>query len=534
MRKRTALNGRVVFAGAVAVVATYGCERQNPYKLNGDGTPSYLECPTPTTGGGAKITSGGNGENVTDGGGPSSGNTMPSGSTGSGNLPPEQTELDHRELDYAEALRTASILLVGDAPTLAQIEDLAGTPADEQQAKYESMIDGMLADKRFAQTLIDYYRYTFKMTGSSVLAENPSRETAPVFAARIVYEEKDWRTLFLQQSATCPTYDPVAGTFSDGECLVPECVPAVTRGPAVENTVNKDLAPNEGDFVKPRMCRYERVNKNVQNSPWVVQFTQSPTKFIKSVPDGKHAGILSNPGILSLYWGNLAFRRNRFLHETFLCKSANEQAGGEPTPNAPQAPPCAGDNPIPGYQNKWPVNVIAGKCNGGRIDFHTYTNGNVCANCHATWNHRAPLLGQYDSQGILTPGVYQVGVPIDGSPPAMLSDWLCVGPSCPNGGMNGTAWKMDMPAKDVYELGKVMSDDPEVLDCAVKRMWNYAMGRADITEIGGRSWVTLPDRKDKNPDLLTQSKLAQYFKDSNYNLKKVLRKILVSDDFTRF
>jgi hypothetical protein len=260
-----------------------------------------------------------------------------------------------------------------------------------------------------------------------------------------------------------------------------------------------------------------------------------------------HSGILTDPGVQSLYFGNLSFRRNRFFHETFLCRNGNEQAGGEPTDQPPQNAPCTGDNPIPGYQNKWPVDEIAGACNGGRVNFHDYNTGNICANCHATWNHRSPLFSQFDSNGVwqpLTPsGEYSVFVPVNGSPRAKLSDWLCVAPTCPNGGNNTTAWKKTMkvngvdmpaPAATLSELGQMMSQDDEVIECAVKRMWNYAMGRSDITEIGGRSWVSLPDRKDKNNELVTMTKLVSQFKGNGYNLKQVFRTILLSDDFTRF
>jgi len=90
------------------------------------------------------------------------------------------------------------------------------------------------------------------------------------------------------------------------------------------------------------------------------------------------------------------------------------------------------------------------------------------------------------------------------------------------------------PAANLSELGQQMAKDDEVIECTVKRVWNYAMGRADITEIGGRSWVSLPDRKDKSAELLTMSKLITQFKSNGYNLKKVLRAVLLSDDFTRF
>lgn len=468
----------------------YGCERPNPNKISGDGAAVFEDCPTPTLHSSSSESS--SAVSTTSGNETVTGTTVgPStvASTGSGNQQPkvEKTELDDRELDYQEALRTASLLVVNDLPTVAQVYELGDLPPDQQQAKYEELIDKLLSDPRFASTLVEFYRYTFKMGGPSTTAGEPTRETAPVLAARIVYEEKDWRNILTQDSNTCPSFNSTSNTFVDGSC--------------------------------------------------------------NNLPVGvKSSGVLTDPGIHSLYFGNLSFRRNRFFHETFLCRNGNEQAGGEPTDMPPTNPPCSGKDPIPGYQNKWPLDEIAGTCNGGRIDFHAYNANNVCSNCHSTWNHRAPLFSQFDSKGIfqmLTPqGEYSVFVPVPGSPKAKLSDWLCVDPSkCPNNGQNGTAWKKVMkvdgvdtpaPASNLTELGQQMSQDDEVLECAAKRMWNYAMGRADITEVGGRSWVTLPDRIDPNPDLLTLPKLRSQLKNNGYNLKKVFRSILVSGDFVRF
>lgn len=465
----------------------YGCERPNPYKLAGDTSAVYNDCPTPSisqTVTSTSVTVGGS-ESVAQSS--STGFVNPSTTSG-GSLPekPEITELDERELDYSEALRTAALLIIGDAPSLSDIYSLGDLPPDQQKDQYQILIDKYLADPRFADTLVEYFKYTFKMGGASTVVGEPSRDTAPVFAAKIVFEEKDWRNILVQQTNTCPTFNSVSHTFIDGSC--------------------------------------------------------------NNLPAGMtHSGILTNPGVHSLYYGNLAFRRNRFFHETFLCRSANEQAGGEPTDKPPVDAPCSGKDPIPGYQNKWSVNEIAGECNGGRVDFHAYNTSNICANCHATWNHRSPLFAQFDSNGVYqmlnSQGEYSVFVPVNGSPRAKLSDWLCIAPTCPNNGNNFTAWKKTMTvdgieitalASNLSELGQQMSKDDEVIECAVKRIWNYAMGRSDITEIGGRSWVSLPDRLDQNSELLTMSKLISQFKSNSFNLKQVFRTILLSDDFTRF
>ena len=498
MQQGTVIKRGVMLAAASVLVAAYGCERPNPYKLSGDTSAVYEDCPTPSTGSGSNnstptdgsstvATTGGSSNPTTGGTTTGTGSGTPTPTTGSGgDLPQDKTELDDRVLDYSEALRTASLLVVGDSPSLAQIFELGDLPPDQQKLKYEELVDELLSDPRFADSMLAFFKYTFKMGGASTVAGEPTRDTAPTFAARVVVEEGDWRRILTEPSNTCPTYNSTTKTFTDGACM--------------------------------------------------------------NLPAGMmHAGILTDPGVQSLFFGNLAFRRNRFFHETFLCRSGNEQAGGEPTSSPPQVAPCAGNDLIPGYQNMWPVNEIAGACNNpGGVNFHDYNTGNICANCHATWNHRSPLFAQFDSNGMWQPvnanGEYSVFVPVEGSPRAKLKDWLCIDPnSCPAG--VSTAWKksmkvhgVDQPAQaaDLTELGQVMAQDDEVIECAVERVWNYAMGRADITEIGGRSWVSLPDRKDPNPELVTMSKLVNEFESSNYNLKKVLRAILVSDDFVRF
>ncbi len=518
--------GRGVLAASAAVLAVaYGCDRSNPNNAVGDGS-AFPQCPTPSTGSGNNNSSA-KGATVASAGTSVASSGSGVATTGSGVDPQDmQTELDQRIVDYSEALRTASILLVGDMPSVDDVDALADLAPDQQQAKYEAMIDAMLNDAsfapRFSASMIDFFKYTFKMGGSSTTFGEPNRNTAPLFAAQLVVEGTDWRNIVTQDSNTCPTYDAAKGTFTGASCTT--------------NVVNRsDADPAKWSITTP----------NVPN-----------------VPNGmKHAGILTNPGVHSLYYGNLSFRRNRFFHEIFLCRSANETAGGEPSAKPGNNVPCPNVAPIQGYSNKWDSAVVAGKCNGGRIDFHEWNASTVCANCHATWNHRAPLYSVFDSDGRWNnpTGTYPnltfaTKTPVDMTPNSLLSDWLCVDPNkCATVG--NPQWKLDASVNGtitplapidisggngvqnstaaLVALGKQIASDDEFLDCSTKRIWNYAMGRADIAEIGGRNWVYL-DRKNPPPTLLTQKKLTQFFKDNGYSVKALLKFIVVSDDFVRF
>lgn len=427
MTRGTTTRRRLLPPLALLVIA-YGCDRPNPYKLAGD---NYVgeDCPPLSSGAG----------NLTGSG----------GSTGSGaGAAPNAGELAARVTDYSEALRTASLKLVGNLPSLTQIYQLADAPDADKATTYESMIDAMLASPRFAERMLEHYRTEFKMYGPGLQTDDPSRETAPTFAARIVAEGRPWTELLTAQSSTCPTYDAQMG-FVDGSC-------------------NNGITP---------------------------------------------AGILTDPGVQGLYYGNLAFRRNRFFHEYFLCRSANAPGGAEPTDMPSTDPGCNPSVPA-NYGSPWPMSSIAGECNGGQVNFHEYNTTTICANCHATWNHRAPLFGKFDQNGMYDANVFQVLVPVEGSPAAQLSDWLSSG--------EGFAWKFNMPVTDLASLGQTMASDPEVVTCAVKRIWNYAMSRGDIVV-----------NETPVPDVVVADYVT-FFESNNHNLKLTLREILLSDDFVSF
>jgi len=353
---------------AALALGAGGCTRDDPGQLLPGGGTAMCG---PTTGSGTTM---GTGTGATTGAG--------GGSAGDAGAP---SVLDQRVLDYNEALRTASFKLVGNAPTLQQILDLSS--ASDKATAYAAMIDALLADARFAARMVAFWQNTMRQ-GGAASGMQPSRDTAPTFAARIVFEGRPYTDLFTAAQHTCPTFDGKA--FADGEC---------------------------------------------KNGPIT-------------------AGILTDPGIHFQYYGNMAFRRHRFIQEVFVCRAQPAELSAKPVPMG------AGQ-----YTSPWPFESIAGTDNGGTIDFHD-TSSAICANCHSTSNHRAPLLANFDQNGQYQTSI-QVHVPTSGLPLAKMSDWL------PSG--EPTAWRFGVPAADIGALGAAMAADPEVTSCAVRRMWNYAM-----------------------------------------------------------
>src|SRR5438105_1070703 len=94
------------------------------------------------------------------------------------------------------------------------------TPSTGSSPTTTGGTNGAPNDPRFARTILDFYHYTFKMGGASSVPTEPNRDTAPTFAARVVYEGKDWREILTATGntpagPTCPTYSD-AGGFKDG------------------------------------------------------------------------------------------------------------------------------------------------------------------------------------------------------------------------------------------------------------------------------------------------------------------------------
>lgn len=356
--------------------------------------------------------------------------------------PEEQVKkiLDARQYDYGEALRTASLKLRDQLPSLDEIKQIEGASDDAaKKVAYEKLVDKMIDSPEFASTMVKFWKDTFRTAQVGKIQQNqPDKDRAANFAARITVEGGAYTDLFTASSNTCPTFDPSTGQFADGDCGT------------------------------------------------------NPT-----------AGVLTDPGILSQYFANMAFRRVRFIQETFACTKFPAEYSKTPVPMGSGT-----------YTGTLDFNQITGKKNtpNAKIDFQD-TSAVICANCHANLNRIAPAFINYDENGALQGGP-QVEVPIPGTPKAQLSDYLQSGVTL--------AWRAGKDFSDIPSLGKQIAADPDVAKCAVNRVWNYAMSRGDIVN----DLATVPD-----------AVTASYVKDftgGGMKLKETIRAVFKSEDFTKF
>lgn len=348
--------------------------------------------------------------------------------------------LDARTEDYATAYRNAKLALVGDAPDMTEIQKI--NAAVDKKATYEGMIDLLIADtKRFAPQVVKFWRDTMKTGQQGAVQQNQvDLDTAPVFAAMVVIQDRPYGDLFTAKTGTCPTFDPVAATFTPADCT--------------------NMAPVT-------------------------------------------AGVLTNPAILSQYDSNMAFRRVRFVQETFACS----KFPAERTSDVKQM--GAGV-----YNNPWPFESIIGKKTktDARIDFQD-TSAVICANCHGTMNHQAPLFANFNPMGVYNAQI-QVKVPIPGTPTAKLDDWLPAGQK--------TAWRLGKDAQDLAEFGTQMAADDDVNRCIVTRTWNWAMSRGDVV-----------DDVSPVPKTISDPLLAD-FKAGGFKVKALIAKVFKAPDFVKF
>ncbi len=213
------------------------------------------------------------------------------------------------------------------------------------------------------------------------------------------------------------------------------------------------------------------------------------------------AGILTDPGLMSQYFSNMSFRRVRFVQETFVCQKFPAEYSPTPSPMGASI-----------YTSPWPFTSIAGGATA-KINFQD-TSAVICANCHTTENHMAPLFGHFDDEGVYNPTAFEVFTPITVPVKSVLTDWLPAGQSF--------AWRDGTPVTDLPSLGAAIAADPDVARCAVTRIWNWAFSRGDVVNDG----ATVPDS-------VTDSYLSD-FTTNGMKVKALIREVFTSDDFVQF
>lgn len=382
------------------------------------------EAPTGNLTGGSSSGSGG-GNNT-------GGSVGHGGDGGGGGSEPVHTILDDRTVDYNEALRTASLKLLRELPTLEQIKAVQN--ATDPRAAYEAALDAMLEDPRFGERMIKFWKDSMRVGGAAANGK-PSRDTAATFAAKIVVEGRPMTELFTAASGNCPTYDGDAKTFNDADC----------------------------DSGAPQ-----------------------------------NVGVLTDPGVMMQFYGNMAFRRARWIQEVFLCTKFPAEYS--------ETPVQMGAND---YVSPWDFESVG----TSPIDFQD-TSSVICANCHTTINHFAPLLGHFDDNGMWNDG-FAVFTPTAPDPtPTALEHWLRAGETL--------SWRLGTPTPDLPALGAAIAEDPDVAECFVSRAWNFAFSKQDIvTDLESVPHSVIEDR-------ITE------FESNGRNLKEVLRSIMKSDDFVKF
>jgi len=270
------------------------------------------------------------------------------------------------------------------------------------------------------------------------MGDEPDFDSAAAFAAMVTVEGRPYTDLLTASAGTCATYDGGTGAFTPVDC---------TNGVAV------------------------------------------------------HAGLLSHPGTQRQFFSNMAFRRVRWVQETFACTAFPAEIT--------DAQDLGG---VALYTAPWPFESIAGPETGGRVNFLDLS-AVACANCHATMNHVAPLFINFDEGGQYTDAPAVI-VPVEGSPLAAVSDYLPAG--------EVTSWRLGVPTPDLPSLGAAMAADPAISECAVARVWNWAMGKGDIVD----TLSTIPS------DVIAQQ--VADFRAGGHVLKDAILAVFTADDFVKF
>ena len=270
------------------------------------------------------------------------------------------------------------------------------------------------------------------------MGETAEMDTAPAFAASLSVSNGSYQQLFTAATGACPTFNEGAGTFTPADCA----------------------------------------------------------------GAGPKAGVLTNQGVMKQFYSNFAFRRTKWVQETFDCVKFPIDLTGAPT-DVGGATPYTGD---------YAHDSISGTANGGRVNFREAV-AVQCAHCHKNLNHIAPLFANYDLNGAYQTQI-AVKTPLTGEPLATRLDFLPAD--------QGTSWRPGVETPDLTSFGAAMAADADVAKCGVARMWNWAMGKGDIVDL----LVEVPAE--------TIQAQVDAFTQNGYKMKDLIYSVFTADDFVKF
>jgi hypothetical protein len=354
--------------------------------------------------------------------------------------------------------------------------------------------------------------------GSSMPAENP------ILAARSIDYGQALRTAAVKLVGTIPTMDEQAAVtdstsyaaqidkyladprfagrllsyFQDmmrmGGSITTTAKPAVTVSLDTAPTFAAELVVNDRPIT-------DLFTAATNTCPKLDPATGTFTDAVCPVANGlTTSGVLTDPGAMAQFFSNMSFRRVRWVQEVFVCTKFPTEFTATPVQMG------SGQ-----YVSPWPFTSIAGGATA-LINFQD-TSSVVCANCHTTMNHIAPLFAQFDTAGVFQTTI-QVQTPIPTTPITKLADWLPAGEQL--------SWRYKTPVNSLTDLGAAMAKDPDVADCQVARAWNWAMSKDDIVN----DLATVPQS--------TIATLEAQLVSGNYQMKPVFKAIFTSDDFVKF
>lgn len=270
------------------------------------------------------------------------------------------------------------------------------------------------------------------------MGETAEMDTAPAFAAMLSTTNGSFQQLFTATTGACPTFNEGAGTFTPADCA----------------------------------------------------------------GAGPKAGVLTNQGVMKQFYSNFAFRRAKWIQETFDCVKFPIDLTGAPT-DVGGATPYTGD---------YPIETISGTANGGRVNFREAV-AVQCAHCHKNLNHIAPLFANYDQNGAYQNQIV-VKTPLPGDLVAVRLDYLPAD--------QVTSWRRGVDTPDLTSFGAAVAADPDVAKCGVARVWNWAMGKGDIVDL-----------LHEVPAETIQAKVDAFVQ-SGYKMKDLIYSVFTADDFVKY